>query len=62
MYYNCVVWYGHVLQREDGHVLRSVLVFEVDGQRKKGRLRRIWKRMVEEENMNVGLNREDLLC
>ena len=34
---NSVHWYGHVLRREDGHVLRSALDFEVEGHRKKGR-------------------------
>ena len=29
---NCVPWYGHVLRREDGHVLRRALDFEVEGQ------------------------------
>ena len=29
---------GHVLRREDGHVLRRALDFEVEGQRKEGRL------------------------
>ena len=37
---NSVRWYSHVLWREDGHVLRSALHFEVDGQRKKWRPRR----------------------
>ena len=31
--------YGHMLRREDGHVLRRALHFEVEGQRKQGRLR-----------------------
>ena len=30
---NSVHWYGHLLRREDGHVLRRVLDFEVEGQR-----------------------------
>ena len=34
---NSVHWYGHVLRREDGHVLRRALDFEVVGQWKKGR-------------------------
>ena len=34
---NCVRWYGHVLRREDCHVLRMALDFEVEGQRKKKR-------------------------
>ena len=37
---NRVHWYGHVLRREDGHVLRRALDFEIEGQRKKGRLER----------------------
>ena len=33
---NGVRWYGHVLRRDDGHVLRKVLEFEVKGRRKRG--------------------------
>ena len=33
-------WYGHVLMREDGHVLRKASDFEVEGQMKKGRPKR----------------------
>ena len=29
---NGVRWYGHVLRRDDGHVLRKALEFEVEGQ------------------------------
>ena len=32
---NSVRSYGHVLRREDGHVLRRALDFEVEGQREK---------------------------
>ena len=32
---NSVDWYGDVLWREDGHVLRRALAFEVVGLRKK---------------------------
>ena len=59
---NSVRWYGHVLSREDGHILRRALDFEVEGQRKKGRPRRMWKKQVEEESMKVGLRRTDVLC
>ena len=34
---NGVRWYGHVLRRDDGHVLRKALEFEVKGRRKRGR-------------------------
>ena len=33
---NNVCWYGHVLQREDGHFLRRQLYFEVESQKMKG--------------------------
>ena len=41
---NSVCWCGHVLRREEGHVLRRALNFEVEGQGKKGRPKRTWKR------------------
>ena len=34
---NRVRWYCRVLRREDGHVLRRALDFEVEGQRRNGR-------------------------
>ena len=33
---NGVRWYGHVLKRDDGHVLRKVLELEVKVKRKRG--------------------------
>ena len=59
-YYVC--WYGHVLMREDGHVLRRALDFEVESQRKKGRPKRTWKKQMEVESVKVDLSREDALC
>ena len=59
---NSVRWYGHVLRRQDGHVFRRALDFEVEGQRKNGMLKRAWKKQVEEESANVGLRREDAIC
>ena len=59
---NSVRWHGNVLRREDGHVLRRALDFEVEGQRKKWRPKRTWKQQVEEESMKVGLRREGSLC
>ena len=59
---NSVHCYCHVLRREDGHVLSRALEFEVESQRKKGRLKRTWKKQVEEESMKVGLIWEDALC
>ena len=39
---NGMRWYGHVLRRDDGHVLRKALEFEVRGKRKRGRPK--WRR------------------
>ena len=51
-----------MLWREDGHVLRGALDFEVESERKKGRPKSTWERQVEEESVKVGLRREDALC
>ena len=59
---NNVHWYGHVLRREDGLLLRMALDLMVESQRKKGRQKRIQKTKVEEERMMVGLWREDTHC
>ena len=34
---NGVIWYGHVLWRDEGKVLRKALGFEVKSKRKRGR-------------------------
>ena len=41
------------------NILRRALEFVVEGQRKKWRLKRTWKKQVEEESVMVGLRRED---
>ena len=40
---NGVRWYGHMLRRDDGHVLRKALEFEVKDKRKQGRPKKTWK-------------------
>ena len=58
---NGVRWYGHVLRRDDGHVLRKALSeFEVKGKRKRGQPRKTWKMQVE-ESRSVGLKKKDAL-
>ena len=57
-----VCWYGHVLRREVGHILRRALHLDIEGQRKNGRLKRTWKRQVEDESIRVGLRRKNALC
>ena len=51
-----------MLRREDGHDLRRALDIEIEGQRKKAKQKRRWKKQVEEEIVKVGLGREDVLC
>ena len=45
---NSVRWDGGVLRREDGHVLRWALEFEVEGERKKGRMKTRMKGQIED--------------
>ena len=54
-------WCRYVLRRDDGHVLRKALEFEVKGKRKRGRLRKTWQMQVEKESRSVGLKEEDAL-
>ena len=44
---NGVRWYGHVLRRDDGHLFRKALEFEVKGKRKRERPKKTWKTQVE---------------
>ena len=50
-----------MLRRDDWHVLRRALEFEVMGKRRRGRPRKMWKTQVERESKSVGLEREDAL-
>ena len=56
-----VRWYRHVLRRDDGHVLRKALEFEVRGKRKPGQPKKTWKMQVEKESKSVGLEKKDAM-
>ena len=56
-----VRWYGHVLRRDDQHVLRKVLEFQVKGKRKRGQLKKTWKKQAEKESKSVGLEKKDAM-
>ena len=59
---NGVRCYGHVLRRNDGHVLRKTLEFEVrGGKRKRGRLKKTEKTELEKERKSVGLEKKDAM-
>ena len=48
-----VCWYGHVLSREVGHVLRRALDIEVEVQWKKGRTKCTCQYLVADESMRI---------
>ena len=54
--------YGYLLRRDDSHVLRRALDFEVNGQMNKGRPKRKCKKQVAEESVRIGSRRKDALC
>ena len=58
---NGVRWYRLVLRRDDGHVLRKALEFEVRGKRKRGRPKKTWKTQVEKESKSIGLEKKDTM-
>ena len=56
-----VRWYGHILRRNTGDVLRRALNFEVVGMRGHRQLNMTWKRQVEEHFDQIGLKCEDAI-
>ena len=50
-----------MLRRDDDSVLRVALDFEVSGKRKRGQLKKIWKKPVVNETEKIGLKKEDAL-
>ena len=55
-------WYGHVLRREDCHIVRRAFEFKIDIKTRKWRPKRRWKQQVREEDVRSGLSREDAFC
>ena len=52
---NGVLWYEHVVRRDDNNVLKKALMLEVNGQRNRERPKQIWRRQVEEVVDTTGL-------
>ena len=50
-----------VLRKDDGHVLRKALEFEVKDKRKRGRPKRAWKTQVGDESKRFSLEKEDAM-
>ena len=49
---NGVLWYEHVVRRDDHKVLKKALMLAANGQRNRGRPNQIWRRQVEENVKN----------
>ena len=49
------------MRRDDDSVLRVALDLEVNGNRKRGRPKKTWKKQVEKETQKIGLKKEDAL-
>ena len=56
-----VRWYGHVLRRDSGDVLRRAMDFEVPGRRGHGRPKMTWKRQKEKHTNQIGLKRKNAI-
>ena len=56
---NGVRWYRHVVRRDDESILKKAMMFEVNGPRKRGRPKQIWKKQVEENIKKIGLRVEE---
>ena len=57
---NGVRWYELELRRDDDSVLRVALDLEVSGKRKRGQLKKTWKKQVEKTE-KIGLKKKDAL-
>ena len=49
------------MRRDDGHVLRKVLEFEVKGKRKRGQPKKMWKMQVKKKSKSVGLEKTEAM-
>ena len=49
-----MVYYGHVMRREEEHVVRRVMTKEIPGERKRGRPKTRWKGVCRRDVQTVG--------
>ena len=53
-----LMWYGHVLRREDEYVGKRVMAMEVPGKRRRGRPKRRWLDSIRNDLSEIELSRE----
>ena len=51
-------WFGHVVRREEDHIVRQAMNFEVGGRRPAGRPKKTWRQGVEEDMRKLNINEE----
>jgi len=54
-------WYGHVLRKEDNDWVKKCMEYEVKGSRPRGRRKRTWKEVLQNDCQARNLNREDAM-
>ena len=52
---NGVLWYGHIVRRDDDNVSNKTLTPEVNGQQNREKPKQIWRSQVEESVNELGL-------
>jgi len=58
---NRLLWYGHVLQKEDNDWVKKCMEYEVEGVRPRVRPKKTWREIVEKDCKACRLNREDAM-
>jgi len=58
---NRLIWYGHVLQKEDDDWVKKCMKYEVEGPRTRGRPKRTRREVVEKDCQARKLNKEDAM-
>jgi len=56
---NRLRWYGHVLRKDDVDWMKKCMEYEVEGSRPRGRPKRTWKEVVQEDCQARKLNKVD---
>jgi len=58
---NRLLWYGHVLRKEDNDWMNKCMGYEVEGARPRGRPKKTWRKIVEKGCQACKMNRYDAM-